>query len=252
MCWTSDLIIACDGPHSQLREQAGLKTYSQRRGQSAIVTNINAARPINNSAWQVFLPEGPLAIMATGPHQGSVVWTVRDDTAQSLSQLSETDFNQALRSAFGPQLGRLSVTGDRLIWPLQPNYVPKLSAPGFLLVGDSAHALHPLAGMGYNLALSDGAVLLDCLQQAGKRGLPSGHISVTQSYERRRRKEILAMTSATQILDRLLSQPAGPLSAMANIGMSVLGRSSLRHLFSKIAMGGILAPAPLFEGRLWQ
>ena len=248
--WECDLLIACDGPASPLRTQAGLQAKKQGRGQTAIVTNIQTSRAINHTAWQIFCPEGPLALMATNRHQASVVWTVSDSRASKILALEEADFNAALQASFGNNLGDLSVCSPRLIWPLRPAFVSKRVAEGFVLAGDAAHALHPLAGMGYNLALGDAAILLDCLQQAHQRGLSAGHISVTTGYQNRRNAEILALTGVTQILDRLLSRRRGPLTMLSAAGMAILGRTALRHQISKIAMGGTLSPAPLFSGKL--
>ncbi|MGB1395166.1 MAG: FAD-dependent monooxygenase [Candidatus Puniceispirillaceae bacterium] len=248
--WECDLLIACDGPASPLRAQAGLQAKKQDRGQTAIVTNIQTSRAINHTAWQIFCPEGPLALMATNSHQASVVWTVSDSKAREILALEDTDFNAALQASFGNNLGDLSVCSPRLVWPLRPVFVRKRVAEGFVLAGDAAHALHPLAGMGYNLALGDAAVLLDCLQQARQRGLSAGHISVTTAYQNRRNAEILALTGVTQILDRMLSRKRGPLTALGAAGMAILGRTALRHRISNIAMGGTLSPAPLFSGKL--
>lgn len=248
--WECDLLIACDGPASPLRTQAGLSAKKQDRGQTAIVTNIQTSRAINHAAWQIFCPDGPLALMATNRHQASVVWTVSDSKAREFLALEEADFNAALQASFGNNLGDLSVCSPRLIWPLRPVFVRKRVAEGFVLAGDAAHALHPLAGMGYNLALGDAAILLDCLQQARQRGLSAGHISVTTGYQNRRNAEILALTGVTQILDRLLSRERGPLTMLGAAGMAILGRTSLRHQISAIAMGGTLSPAPLFSGKL--
>jgi len=248
--WQADLVIASDGRFSQLRGQAGLKTISQDRGQSAIVTLVTTQKAVNTTAWQQFLATGPLALMATATCQASLVWTLPDRQAAEIAEQDDQQFAATLTAAFGPALGRLTGCGPRHIWPLRPSYVPRITRPGFLVAGDAAHALHPLAGMGYNLALSDGAVLLDCLQQARSRGLDAGHVTVTGAYEQRRRTEIMALTAVTQGLDRLLSRPPGLLSTVAGIGMSVLGRSGLRDRLSHIAMGGVLSPAPLFDGQL--
>lgn len=248
--WECDLAIACDGPASPLRAQAGLQAKKQDRGQTAIVTNIQTSRAINHTAWQIFCPQGPLALMATNSHHASVVWTVSDNRAADLIALEDTAFNAELHASFGNYLGDLSVCSPRLVWPLRPVFVSKRVAEGFVLAGDAAHALHPLAGMGYNLALGDAAILLDCLQQARQRGLSAGHISVTTAYQKRRNAEILALTGVTQILDRMLSRERGPLTMFSAAGMAILGRTTLRHHISKIAMGGTLSPAPLFSGKL--
>ena len=248
--WVCDLVIACDGPSSSLRKQAGLKAKLQARGQTAIVTNIQTSRAINRTAWQIFCPLGPLALMATGTHEASVVWTVSDSRAAEIADLDEAAFNRELQASFGNNLGDLSVCSERLVWPLRPVFVPKCTTEGFALAGDAAHALHPLAGMGYNLALGDAAILLDCLQNARARGLPAGHISITNAYQRRRAAEVLALTAVTQTLDRMLSRKAGLLTTLSAAGMAVLGKTALRQQISKIAMGGSLSKAPLFSGKL--
>jgi 2-polyprenyl-6-methoxyphenol hydroxylase-like FAD-dependent oxidoreductase len=104
--------------------------------------------------------------------------------------------------------------------------------------------------MGYNLALGDAAILLDCLQNAQARGLPAGHISMTNAYQRRRAAEVFALTAVTQTLDRMLSRNAGLLTTLSVAGMAVLGKTAFRQQISKIAMGGSLSKAPLFSGKL--
>jgi 2-octaprenyl-6-methoxyphenol hydroxylase len=137
-----------------------------------------------------------------------------------------------------------------LTWPLKPHFCPRISKPGFILAGDAGHALHPLAGMGFNLALADVAILLDCLQNAACSGLTPSHASVAAAYQSRRKLEILALTFATQGLNRLLTRKPGPLYQMACMGMSFLGQLPAKRLLSDLAMGGRLASAPLLSGQL--
>ena len=99
--WQCDLVIACDGPVSAMRRQAGLYAKEQARGQTAIVTNIQTSRAINHGAWQIFCAQGPLALMATSSHQASVVWTVSDRRAEELAAMDEDDFNSQLQASFG-------------------------------------------------------------------------------------------------------------------------------------------------------
>ena len=104
--------------------------------------------------------------------------------------------------------------------------------------------------MGFNLALADVAVLLDCLQNAAYSGLTPSHASVAAVYQSRRKPEILAFTLATQGLNRLMTRKSGLIYQMASIGMSVLGQVPAKRLLSDLAMGGKLASAPLFSGQL--
>ncbi len=249
-CWSCDLVIACDGANSRLRKHAGLYVIDQSRDETALVTTIRTERPIRTTAYQRFLPTGPLALMPTGTKRASVVWSLPDSQAETLLRQDENTVSEALNAAFGADLGRLTLESVCLTWPLKPSFCPRISKPGFILAGDAAHALHPLAGMGFNLALADAAVLLDCLQNAASRGLTPAHASVSTSYEARRKPEIMALTSATQGLNRLLTRKTGPVYQLACIGMSVLGRIPARQLLSDLAMGGKLAPAPLFSGHV--
>ena len=248
--WPCDLVIGCDGANSQLRTQAGLRAIDQSRQETALVTTVTTEKPIGTTAYQRFLPSGPLALMPTAAKSASVVWSLPEAMATELNQLDSAEFTAAITTAFGPDLGRLTQDTPCLSWPLKPTYCPQISTAGFVLAGDAAHALHPLAGMGFNLALSDGAVLLDCLQAAAGAGLTPGHASVTTRYQARRKPEILALTSATQGLNRLLTRPQDPLYQLACVGMSVLGQLPARRLLSELAMGGRLSSAPLFDGHL--
>ncbi|MEC7207561.1 MAG: FAD-dependent monooxygenase [Pseudomonadota bacterium] len=248
--WSCDLVIGCDGANSRLRKQAGLRAIDQSRDETALVTTVKTERPVAGTAYQRFLPSGPLALMPTGAKSASVVWSLPEARAAELKIRDRADFAAAITTAFGPELGRLTPDTPCLAWPLKPAYCPRISTAGFVLAGDAAHALHPLAGMGFNLALSDCAVLLDCLQSAARAGLTPGHASVTTAYQARRKPEILALTSATQGLNRLLTRPQDPLYQLACVGMSVLGQIPARRLLSELAMGGRLSSAPLFDGHL--
>jgi 2-octaprenyl-6-methoxyphenol hydroxylase len=119
------------------------------------------------------------------------------------------DFATALLAAFGETLGGLQLDGPRLGWPLKPTISRKMTGPHLVLAGDASHAIHPLAGQGYNLALGDAAVLADCLARASARGLGAGHRSVETDYLAGRKFEVTAMTAMTSGLNQLMSfQPA--------------------------------------------
>ena len=248
--WSCDLVIACDGANSHLRKQAGFTVIDQSRDETALVTSVNTERPIETTAYQRFLPSGPLALMPTSTKAASVVWSLPDIQAKSLIRRDRNSFESAINAAFGNHLGRLTPASSLLTWPLKPHFCPRISKPGFILAGDTGHALHPLAGMGFNLALADVAVLLDCLQNAACKGLTPSHASVAIDYESRRKPEILAFTLATQGLNTLLTRKSGPLYQMASFGMSLLGQVPAKRFLSDLAMGGWLASAPLFSGHL--
>ena len=124
-----------------------------------------------------------------------------------------------------------------------------MTSHNLVLAGDASHAIHPLAGQGYNLALGDAAVLADCLAHAKQRGLTAGHRSIRREYNTRRRLEVTTITVVTSGLNQLMSfQPT--IAKIVGAGMGFVNRSSLKALFQKSAMGGQLTRANLLEGRL--
>jgi 2-octaprenyl-6-methoxyphenol hydroxylase len=152
-------------------------------------------------------------------------------------------------AAFGETLGGLQLDGPRLGWPLKPTISRKMTGPHLVLAGDASHAIHPLAGQGYNLALGDAAVLADCLARASALGLGAGHRSVETDYLAGRKFEVTAMTAMTSGLNQLMSfQPA--IAKVTGAGMGLVNASPVKSFFQKSAMGGHLARANLLEGRL--
>ena len=244
------LVVACDGAHSAMARMAGLGLREERQYQTAIVTTLHAERHHEDTAWQRFLPSGPFALMPGPGHAMSLVWTLPNAEAARLIEADKTAFEAACLEAFGPRLGYLQLAGERLVWPLRPSWRQRISAPGLVLAGDAAHSIHPLAGQGYNLALSDAAVLADLLHATLRRGLTAAHPSLRNAYDAARLQERIAMTGATSGLSRLFSDTPPALRRAAGIGFSMLDRLPAKSLFSNIAGGGVLAEAALLEGRL--
>ena len=244
------LVIACDGAQSRIAADAGLIAREAQRSQTAIVSILDAQTHHGDTAYQRFLPGGPFALMPMGGHRMSLVWTLPNAKAERLLAVDTPAFELACLDAFGSSLGYLRLEGTRLGWPLRPNWRPRITAPGLVLAGDAAHAIHPLAGQGYNLALADAAVLADLVAGARARGLPASHPSVRQAYETARRRERMAMTAATTGLNRLFAGMPGGMRRLAGLGFSILDRLPVKSLFSDVARGGRLAEAELLHGRL--
>ena len=244
------LVVACDGAQSRLAADAGLGARQERRTQTAIVTILEAQTHHEDTAYQRFLPGGPFALMPMDGHRMSLVWTLPDAEAERLIAVDPPAFEQACLDSFGNSLGYLKLVGTRLGWPLRPSWRTKITAPGLVLAGDAAHAIHPLAGQGYNLALADAAVLADLVSGAQARGLSASHPSVRHAYETARRRERFAMTAATSGLNRLFTDMPAGARRLAGLGFSLLDRLPAKSLFSEVARGGRLAEAALLEGRL--
>ena len=247
---TADLIVACDGAKSPMRDFIGLSPRIETTNQTAIIADLTCELPHDGAAYQRFLPTGPIALMPMTGKMVSLVWSTSHEMADKLLAADAQTCSDAITEAFGHELGRLVPQGALSSFPLHPQFNAKLYKGRVILAGDAAHAIHPLAGMGYNLALADAAILLDILQHAKSQGLMPSHASIMTSYQARRKAEIFAISHFTSELNKLISRPKGPLSQMMAFGMAVLDKSPLKSTFRKIAMGGTLSSAPLFKGKL--
>ena len=245
-----DLVVACDGANSPLRSLAGLKTRRAAHRQSAIVAVLKSETPHADSAFQRFLVGGPIALMPMPDNLLSLVWTLPKDEADTHMAMDDAQFDIACNAAFGRDLGHLTIASDRLLWPLAPALSQSSTGDNIILAGDAFHAIHPLAGQGYNLALGDAAVLADCLIQAHQRGLTAGHPSILSDYATERKVEVLAMSGVTTALNNLFFNMPRSVRRLSGIGMSLVNASPLKMALSRIAAGGKLNKASLMQGRL--
>lgn len=245
-----DLLVICAGARTHLSAQAGFTIRNQEAGQTALVGTLECSLPVLNTAFQRFLPSGPIALMPMDEKHYSLVWTLPDHQADHILACPLEEQNQAVNQAFGEGAGHLQFIEPPQRWKLAPTFVPKIAKSGCILAGDSAHSLHPLAGMGLNLGLADAATLLDCLNAAKQQGLSASHPFIPTTYQRKRVAEILAMSTATQALNQLFSRPQGLARITAGMGMSIFGRSAFMKPIKQLAMGGKLSKPSLFSGRL--
>jgi 2-octaprenylphenol hydroxylase len=217
---SASLVIAADGARSKLRELASLRVLCRDYGQRAIVTHVRSELPHHRTAWQRFLPGGPLAFLPLADGRSSVVWSLPNEAAQGLAEAGEAAFIAALQAASGDTLGKLSLTAARAVLPLRAQHAPRYCAPRIALVGDAAHAVHPLAGQGANLGLLDAAALAALVERAVEQGQDPGDLRVLQRYERNRKGENLGMLLALDAIDRVFRLPAavGP-ARRAGIGI---------------------------------
>lgn len=242
---TASLVIAADGRFSSLRAEANIKTNQWRYNQSGIVATVAHERPHEGVAQEFFLPPGPFAILPMTPgregghdkkYRSSLVWTEHSDAAPAYMALSDSEFRTEIENRFGPYLGAIEPAGPRWSYPLAFTLAQSYVAPRLALIGDAAHAIHPIAGQGYNLGVKDIAALADVLSDGRDVGLDIGALTVLQNYQQWRRFDSAALALGTDLLNRLFSNDIGPLRFARDIGIGAVSRiEPLRKFFMKQA-----------------
>lgn len=199
------LAIAADGANSALRRMSGIGTCGRDYGQRGVVGYVRTERPHGDTAWQRFLPGGPLAFLPCADGTCSIVWSLPDDQAARVLALDDDAFGGELSRAFGGRLGDVRPCSPRATFPLRLQLADDALAGRLLLLGDAAHVVHPLAGQGVNLGLRDVAGLRELVAGAGD-SWDSPHR--LRRWERRRRSENTVAALAFDGIDRVFSNDA--------------------------------------------
>ncbi|GGE53193.1 2-octaprenyl-3-methyl-6-methoxy-1,4-benzoquinol hydroxylase [Streptosporangium jomthongense] len=237
------LLIAADGANSRLRQWVGLPTREWDYDQQAIVCTVRTAQSHRYTAWQRFSQTGPLAFLPLATESGdehfcSIVWSQDTEEARRLMALDDATFTAELEQAIERELGTIEAVSRRFAFPLRQRHAKDYIAPGFALVGDAAHTIHPLAGQGANLGYGDVRVLLEELASARSSGLNPAHELVLARYQRRRKGENLAMMLAMEGFKQLFGRDELPLRWLRNTGMRWLdGLAPVKSRIAAEAMG---------------
>jgi 2-octaprenyl-6-methoxyphenol hydroxylase len=234
----ASLLIAADGRASPARKAAGIETYGWSYDQSGIVTTVAHERPHGGRAEEHFLPAGPFAILPLPHNRSSLVWTERSEEACRIMALDDQSFLAELSRRFGGHLGDLAVVGPRHAYPLSMQIARSFTADRLALIGDAAHVIHPIAGLGFNLGLRDVAALAESISDAVKLGLDPGSAGVLETYARWRRFDTVMTAVATDGLTRLFSNDNPGLRAIRDIGLRAAGSlGALKGYFMREAAG---------------
>ncbi|XP_062214032.1 uncharacterized protein LOC133915047 isoform X2 [Phragmites australis] len=275
----SKLVIGADGSKSNVRQIAGIKTTGWNYPQSAIICTVEHVAE-NDSAWQRFLPSGPIALLPIGDNFSNIVWTMSPEDSLRHKSMNPEEFvksvNHALDFGFGPHphsgtldyyvkkffsgIGNTSastkecfevppkaigVISERMAFPLSLMHAHDYVAKRLALVGDAAHTVHPLAGQGVNLGFGDAAALAKVIAEGVSVGSDVGDLSLLQRYERDRKAANVAMTAVLDGFQKMYSVDFGPLNvvrAAAFHGAQYI--SPLKRNIISYAMGD--AKWPLF------
>jgi len=239
------LLIAADGAESRTRDLLGIDTAGHAYHQDALVAHVRTVGSHRNTAWQRFLATGPLAFLPLPDGRSSIVWSAARAEAARLRALDAAAFGAALTAASGAVLGDAELTTPVASFPLKLQYAVDYVRPRAVLLGDAAHAVHPLAGQGLNLGLLDCASLAEVLSAAGGRPL-LGDYRVLRRYERWRRSENLLAATAFDGLERLFSNANPAMAQLRSAGLIAVARLPfIKRQFAKRALG-LIGDVPAF------
>jgi 2-octaprenyl-6-methoxyphenol hydroxylase len=232
------LLVAADGARSRIRERAGITTHGWCYGQSAIVTTVAHERDHHGRAEEHFLPSGPFAILPLRERRSSIVWTEATEKAERIVALPDAAFHDELERRFGLHLGEISTVGPRQSYPLGLSVARRFIGDRVALIGDAAHAIHPIAGQGLNIGLKDVAALAETIVDAMRLGLDPGAADTLGRYQQWRRFDTMMMAVATDGLNRLFSNRSDVLRALRDLGLGLVDRlPGLKRIFIREAAG---------------
>lgn len=233
-----ELVVGADGSASRTRELAGIGRGGFAYRQTAIVGHLHTERPHRETAWQRFLPTGPIAFLPLRDGRVSLVWTVREQDAPELLGLDAARFAQRVGEASDHVLGEPSLDSERAGFPLGLWTAGDYCRPGLALVGDAAHVVHPLAGQGVNLGFLDCASLVEVLGSAVEHDEDPSGLNVLRRYERWRRSENSLVLGLTDGLNRLFGDHGLAVAALRRFGMGLVGAAPpLRRALVERALG---------------
>ena len=217
----AQLVIGADGGRSVSRELAGIRTRQWSYGQKAIVATVRVAPEHSSAGWQAFLPTGPLALLPLADSDlCSIVWSLDDNEAQGWIEADDQGFLRGLNSALGGRGPSVTEVSERQLFPLVQCHAVDYLSDRFVLIGDAAHAIHPLAGQGINLGLSDAQALAAEVTYAHSRGATWWTPSVLKRYERQRKGDNLTMMATMQAFKWGFGSRNPAITMMRNAGLS--------------------------------
>lgn len=243
---TTRLLVAADGVNSPIRNKMNIAVREDDYGQHALVANVTSEQAHDNRAFERFTSDGPVALLPLSQERCALVWTQTPEAAAATLALTDAEFLKALETHFGHRLGAFIKTGKREVYPLKLMLADRLTGRRSLLIGNSAHTLHPVAGQGLNLALRDVAVLAELLAETSDPGAEK----LMQDYEQARNPDIAATACYTDGLLRLFTNPWSPLGHVRGLGLTLMDRVPfIKHRLARVGMGyRSQLRGPLFRG----
>lgn len=234
--WHGSLLVVADGPKSTMRQWLNVKLTSWPYHQHALVAKVNTEKPHQQTAYQVFNADGTLAFLPLkDPYQCSIVWSTSPKKAGALVDMEEMRFNEQLQTAFASHLGQCALEGLRHQFPLTMRHVQQYHGHRWVIMGDAAHSIHPLAGLGLNLGLADVQTFISLMDERGK---PVATQSLLGAYQRHRKYHVWQTIALMQGLKSLFISPLTPVKTLRGLGLNACNQTPfLKRLFIEQATG---------------
>lgn len=241
---TAELVVIADGGRSETCQKLGIEMRTDTYGQHALVTNVTTSQHHNFEAFERFTEGGPIAMLPLGGSDSrshsdcALIWTLPEDQIEGVMALSDAEFISRLQDRFGYRLGKIEHLGTRAHYPLKLTQSAEQVRAGIVVVGNAAHALHPVAGQGYNLALRGVVALAERVIDASKKGDDIGSLSLLQRYVHDRHidqdKTILFSDKITRLFGDA-NAGVGVFRDLGLVGLDIL--PGAKRIFARQAMG---------------
>jgi len=213
------LLVIADGAQSNTRQLLGIATHTEDYGQTAVVTTLTPDCSHNNQAWERFTETGPLALLPQTDNRYGVTWCLESAQAKELLAVSDADFLEAIQKAAGQQMGHFIHVGQRFGYPLKLTLSDEQVRPRCVVLGNSAHALHPVAGQGLNLSIRDVAALTQLIYKAREQGQDYGELGWLNHYFEKRKHDQAATVQFSDKVVKLFSNNKRGYSLARNAGL---------------------------------
>jgi 2-octaprenylphenol hydroxylase len=232
---STKLLIGADGQSSKVRECAGIDTRHNKYHQFGLVAVVETEKPHQHTAWQCFNHDGPLALLPLSDNVCSIVWSVSEERSNELDAMNDTDFNQQISSGSEYKLGQLKLISARKKFPLLGLQAERYTGERVVLMGDAAHVVHPLAGLGLNLGIADVNCLATLLTESSR---PLGSHRVLRQYERERKSENVIMQHSLEWIDKLFRGEQQITRSIRSAGVNMTNKTMpLKSIFMHKALG---------------
>lgn len=234
----SSLVLAADGGNSQVRRYCGIGSSLHDYQQTGIVARVRTTLPHENTAWQRFLPTGPLAFLPLADGSCSIVWSADTEFAADLLALDDEMFSHQLADAFQHRLGDVEMLSPRAGFPLMLANAESYSTDRVVLLGDAAHRVHPLAGQGVNLGFQDVIDFTSILLEGKQNQRAIADPLYLRKYARSRRADASIMLAGMDTIQRVFVSHNIGVRKSRNLAMGMINHiPGLKQFFVSRALG---------------